>query len=201
VSTCQELARNKKAHKKNTSKVAIMSLTTILLLLAFAAVAYYAYTTFGPQKKKKSTQSSEAAQHGVHFSDSDSDSDSDSSDDEDDEKEFTLEELAKYDGTNESVNKKIYISVMGNVFDVTHSGFYGPEDAYGVFAGKDATVNLATTSTDSSTLNTIDIAGFTISQKQDMHGQVEFYSMKYKRVGWLKEWNEVNHGDDEKKNN
>ena len=90
-----------------------MSLTTILLVLAFAAAGFYLYKTFGPQPKKKSTANGGVAeQHGVHFSDSDSDSSSGSdSEDEDEEKEFTLEELAKYNGRE---NQKIYISVMGN---------------------------------------------------------------------------------------
>jgi len=51
---------------------------------------------------------------------------------------YTLEELRRYDGTDE--NLPIYVSIKGTVFDVTRKrDVYGPPlGSYRVFAGKDA---------------------------------------------------------------
>ena len=84
------------------------------------------------------------------------------------------------------------------MFDVTHSNFYGPNDAYNMFAGKDATINLTKSSFDESTLNKLNIMSEPITVQNEMQGQLDFYSMKYKKVGWLREWFEVNGGGDEK---
>jgi len=52
-------------------------------------------------------------------------------------KVFSLEELARFNGTDASL--PIYLSITGLVFDVTHgSRFYGPGKTYAVFAGRDA---------------------------------------------------------------
>ena len=57
---------------------------------------------------------------------------------------FTLEELGEYDGVK---TETIYIAAAGIVFEMTSEpGFYGPGAGYGLFAGHDATVNLARTS-------------------------------------------------------
>ncbi|CAK7230453.1 hypothetical protein SCUCBS95973_007579 [Sporothrix curviconia] len=56
---------------------------------------------------------------------------------------FTLEELAGYDGTDAS--KPIYLSIDGNVFDVTAGrNYYGPAGSYRYFAGVDASRGFVT---------------------------------------------------------
>lgn len=57
-------------------------------------------------------------------------------------KDFTVAELREYDGVK---NERILLAVNGKVFDVTNRGkaFYGPNGAYGIFAGRDASRGLA----------------------------------------------------------
>eukprot|EP00047_Mylnosiga_fluctuans_P020114 m.88961 g.88961 ORF g.88961 m.88961 type:complete len:210 (-) comp8388_c0_seq5:154-783(-) len=64
-------------------------------------------------------------------------------------REFTLEELREYDGTNPipelEGTKAIYIALNETVFDVTAGkSFYGPGKGYHCFAGRDASRGLAT---------------------------------------------------------
>ena len=39
------------------------------------------------------------------------------------EREFSLDQLSEYNGI---LNKKVYVCIMGTVFDVSSSGFYSP---------------------------------------------------------------------------
>lgn len=56
--------------------------------------------------------------------------------------ELTADELKAYDGTDPS--KPIYVAIKGRIFDVSAgNSFYGPDGAYCMFAGKDASRALA----------------------------------------------------------
>ncbi len=77
------------------------------------------------------------------------------------------------------------------MFDVTDSGFYNKSGRYHVFAGKDLTVCLIKSSLEPSMTNNMDVAGQGITETQ-LQGKVDFYKNKYKRVGSVKEWVEVN---------
>ncbi|KAL3266195.1 hypothetical protein HHI36_010378 [Cryptolaemus montrouzieri] len=58
-------------------------------------------------------------------------------------RDFSVEELRKYDGTQE--DGRVLVAVNGNVYDVTKGKrFYGPGGPYAAFGGKDASRGLAT---------------------------------------------------------
>lgn len=69
---------------------------------------------------------------------------------EDLNKEFTLEELALYNGRD----GKSYVAVKNKVFDVSNSEAYMPGGNYAQFAGKDATLALSKMNMDPKLLNT-----------------------------------------------
>ena len=52
------------------------------------------------------------------------------------QKQFTIEELSKYDGTG---NNPAYAAVNGIVYDLSLSGAWGGGTHYGLYAGKDLT--------------------------------------------------------------
>jgi membrane-associated progesterone receptor component len=68
-------------------------------------------------------------------------------------KEFnlTMAELAQYNGIQ---NKRIFICVKGDIFDVSTSSFYTPGGSYHIFAGKEATTCLAKGDLEGTYLNT-----------------------------------------------
>ncbi|KAI9804250.1 MAG: hypothetical protein M1833_007057 [Piccolia ochrophora] len=57
---------------------------------------------------------------------------------------FTLEQLAKCDGSNS--NHPTLVAIKGKVYDVSGNAAYAPGGQYHLFAGKDASRALATTS-------------------------------------------------------
>jgi membrane-associated progesterone receptor component len=63
------------------------------------------------------------------------------------ERDYSLQELAAYDGSDPG--KPLLIGIRGQVYDVTRGrDFYGPGGPYGMFAGKDCTRALAKVSFD-----------------------------------------------------
>ncbi|GAA5977563.1 hypothetical protein JCM11641_006865 [Rhodosporidiobolus odoratus] len=60
---------------------------------------------------------------------------------------FSTEELAKYDGTDASVDEKIYVAIKGKIYDVSAKrDMYGKGTGYSVFAAKDASRGLGKSS-------------------------------------------------------
>lgn len=56
-------------------------------------------------------------------------------------REFTLQELSQYDGSN---GKAAYVAVEGRVYDVSNSAVWGGGTHFGLYAGKDLTVEFET---------------------------------------------------------
>lgn len=60
-------------------------------------------------------------------------------------KDLTLSELSIYDGKQDP---RILVALKNVIYDVSSSDFYSPGGSYSVFAGHDASVNLAKMSHD-----------------------------------------------------
>ncbi|KRX03769.1 Cytochrome b5-like heme/steroid binding domain [Pseudocohnilembus persalinus] len=94
---------------------------------------------------------------------------------------FNLEQLNFYDGIQSS---KIYLSLDGDVFDVSDSSFYKPGTSYGIFGGHDCTLNLARMSMDKTLLNTYNKGmELTENEKKSIQGWKKQFLKKYKKVG------------------
>lgn len=91
-------------------------------------------------------------------------------------RDFTIDQLAEYNGV---INDKIYIAIKGSVFDVTPSKhFYGPDGAYGVFAGKDASKGMAKNDTDDSVLVQNDMDDLTAEELESLEHWLDFFKTK-----------------------
>nr|CAH8825583.1 unnamed protein product [Trichobilharzia regenti] len=112
-------------------------------------------------------------------------------------RDFTLEELQKFDGKGE--HKRILIAVNGKIFDVTNNGqeFYGK-----VFAGKDASRALACFNLE--TKNEYDdLSDLTPDQMKTLREWELQFSERYDHIGRLLKPGEphrvyeINDGEDE----
>jgi membrane-associated progesterone receptor component len=98
-------------------------------------------------------------------------------------RDFTLEQLREYDGTN---NKPIYVGLCREVFDVTAAdSFYGVGNAYHCFAGREATRAMAKLSfeeADLASLKDDDFGGFEKQTLEDWYNKFKHYK-QYPVVG------------------
>jgi membrane-associated progesterone receptor component len=101
------------------------------------------------------------------------------------ERDYSLSELASYDGLDPA--KPLLIGIRGQVYDVTRGrDFYGPGGPYGMFAGKDCTRALAKVSFDEE-LFTGDLAGLEPHELDKLEEWIEMFEGKYRRIGRLLE--------------
>ena len=101
------------------------------------------------------------------------------------ERDYSLSELAGYDGSDPT--KPLLIGIRGHVYDVTRGrDFYGPGGPYGMFAGKDCTRALAKVSFDEE-LFTGDIEGLESDELDKLEEWIEMFEGKYRRIGRLLE--------------
>lgn len=98
-------------------------------------------------------------------------------------KEFnlSLDQLGAYNGVK---NKRVFVCVKGDIFDVSNSPFYSPGGSYSIFAGKEASTSLAKGDLEGKFLNT---PGHDLNQDEqealdDWHTR---FLEKYRKVGRL----------------
>ncbi len=102
-----------------------------------------------------------------------------------DERDYTLSEIAVYDGSDPS--KPLLIAIRGYVYDVTQGrDFYGPGGPYGMFAGKDCTRALAKMAFEEE-LFTGELDGLDPDEVDKLEEWIEMFEGKYRRVGRLLE--------------
>eukprot|EP00913_Durusdinium_trenchii_P002395 g2211.t1 len=102
-------------------------------------------------------------------------------------KVFTLEELAKFDGTT----LPSYIGILGQVYDVSESSNFQAGGGYGdLWAGNDATYALATLSLDKKDASRLDweLSQFNEQQLKALAAWKSYFDQKYPVVGVLKEY-------------
>jgi membrane-associated progesterone receptor component len=105
-------------------------------------------------------------------------------------RDYTLAELAKFDGKTPSTEhdgaSPIYFAVNFTVFDVSsRPDFYGADGPYGVFAGRDASRGLATMNLDPQPAEWDALEGLGNQEKETMEGWHETFSAKYPIRGRL----------------
>ena len=99
------------------------------------------------------------------------------------ERDYTLEELSAYDGSDPTM--PLLLAIRGEVYDVGRGrDFYGPGGPYGMFAGKDCTRALAKVAFDPE-LFTGDIEGLDQDELDKLDEWIEMFEGKYRRVGRL----------------
>ncbi len=93
---------------------------------------------------------------------------------------FTEDELAVYDGVR---NRDIYLGCKGIVFQVS-SEWYGPDSAYHVFAGKEASRQLGKVVVNSAECNAdwVNLAPLHLQQLDEWYSK---FKGKYEVVGWF----------------
>nr|CAI5836701.1 unnamed protein product [Callosobruchus analis] len=113
-------------------------------------------------------------------------------------KDFTVEELKKYDGTQE--DGRILVAVNGNVYDVTRGKrFYGPGGPYAAFGGKDASRGLATFSVSAAGEGYDDLSDLSTVEMDSVREWESQFKEKYDFVGRLLKPGEepTNYSDEE----
>ncbi|EEB11058.1 membrane-associated progesterone receptor component, putative [Pediculus humanus corporis] len=100
-------------------------------------------------------------------------------------KDFTVEELRKYDGTQP--DGRILVAVNGNVFDVTRKGkcFYGPGGPYSAFGGRDASRGLAKFTVDITDNDYDDLSDLNAMEMESVREWEMQFKEKYEYVGRL----------------
>ncbi|KAK9873331.1 hypothetical protein WA026_022138 [Henosepilachna vigintioctopunctata] len=95
---------------------------------------------------------------------------------------FTPSSLSDFDG---KTSKLLYLSILGEVFDVTSGNkHYGPGASYNFFIGKDATRNFVDGNFECKT-NCDDATGLSAQELRALENWLKFYKKSYSHVGKL----------------
>jgi membrane-associated progesterone receptor component len=95
-------------------------------------------------------------------------------------KDLTIQELNEYDGVK---NPKVLVALKGVIYDVSSSDFYSVGGGYHLFAGHDASINLAKMSHEIEFLDKWEQYELNKEETQVLNDWVARFSMKYHTVG------------------
>lgn len=98
-------------------------------------------------------------------------------------RDFTLEQLRKFNGGTEEDKVPSYISLNMNVYDVSQSEFYVKESSYYCFVGREASVAMAKLSFDEKDLCNMDMDNLTGLEKIHLQEWIDKFDSKYNKVG------------------
>ncbi|KAH0828030.1 cytochrome b5 [Lanmaoa asiatica] len=102
---------------------------------------------------------------------------------------FTLSALAQYDGSDDT--KPIYVSIKGDVFDVTRKrDVYGKGGSYNIFAGKDGSRGLGKSSLKLEDA-VPDYSALPENERKVLDDWHSFFSKRYNIVGYVTDMPEV----------
>eukprot|EP00871_Galdieria_phlegrea_P003141 jgi/Galph1/3828/GphlegSOOS_G2465.1 len=104
-------------------------------------------------------------------------------------KVFTLEQLGQYDGSDP--NQPIYISIQGNVFDVSKGRrHYRKGETYNCLVGREASRAFITGDLSECGLDNplIDFDHLTEQQKANLQHWIEYFHSEYPQVGIVSDW-------------
>ena len=108
---------------------------------------------------------------------------------------YTLDELAAYDGRD---GRRVYLAAKGVVYDVTRGeDFYGPEGAYNVMAGRDASRALALMSLEKADVDNPTIDDLGSGDLYTLDEWIAKFEMKYTKMGFLMQTGAQKNGDAE----
>ena len=127
-------------------------LILLAVLVALGVAGYFYYKNYSEQKAFEEF----AKEHNLDF-----------------------KELGKHNGV---VNKRIFVGVKGDIFDVSTSSFYTPGGSYHIFAGKDASASLAKGDLEGKYLNS-PYSDLNDEEKATLEEWHEKFLAKYKKVG------------------
>lgn len=95
---------------------------------------------------------------------------------------FSAQELSLYDGSDPC--SPIYLSIKGNVYDVTHAGFYEPPGGYSQLNGRECGRSLATMEIDN---HASDLSNLSDAQLTSLEEWERLFKSKYTCMGTLVE--------------
>jgi membrane-associated progesterone receptor component len=94
-----------------------------------------------------------------------------------------LKELRKYNGVG---NKRVFLCVKGDLFEVTGSPFYSPGGGYHLFAGRESSVSLAKGDLEGTYLDKLPPYDLNAEEEQALDEWHSKFLEKYRKVGKLK---------------
>lgn len=93
--------------------------------------------------------------------------------------------MHKYNGAND---QKAYVAVKGEIYDVSSSPFYKPGQAYHVFTGHDASINLAKMTHDEQLLDKYGEIQLDNEEDTALNEWKVRFEQKYPKIGKIVKW-------------
>ena len=94
--------------------------------------------------------------------------------------DLTFDQLLTYDGIKE---KRTFLALKGDIYDVTGSPYYQPGTGYHAFTGRDASINLAKMSHDAQYFNKYGEIPLDEEENKVLNDWKARFDSKYQKIG------------------